>query len=164
MVYDFHTKWGKRDTPGCFFLKKRLQVCISVILRVVGLLGEKFTLFNSLGTTKISRSLKLSFYINIVQTFQNNWNYASNSNIWEVTKFYNLGDKTFETDFSFSPGFSLPKNPMCVNLALVVRRRKVQLLPFFKVKSGHQSVTTTKTPQYICRYKIGVSVGELDWG
>ena len=28
-------------------------------------------------------------------------NYASTSNIGEVIKFYNLGDKTFETDFSF---------------------------------------------------------------
>ena len=38
----------------------------------------------------------LSFW----QTFQNNLNYASTSNIREVIKFYNLGDKTFETDFS----------------------------------------------------------------
>ena len=30
---------------------------------MVGLLGEKFTFFNCLGTTKISRSLKLSIYI-----------------------------------------------------------------------------------------------------
>ena len=29
---------------------------------------------------------------------QNNLNYASTSNIREVIKFYNLGDKTFETD------------------------------------------------------------------
>ena len=35
-------------------------------LRVVGPLGEKFTFLNSLGTTKISRSLKLSVYINVV--------------------------------------------------------------------------------------------------
>ena len=35
------------------------------------------------------------------QTFQNNLNYASTSNIRKVIKFYNLGDKTFETDFSF---------------------------------------------------------------
>ena len=35
-------------------------------LRVVGLLGEKFTFFNSLGTTKISRILRLSVNINIV--------------------------------------------------------------------------------------------------
>ena len=64
------------------------------ILRVVGLLGEKFTFFNSLGTTKISGNLKRSVYVNIVllKTFQNNFNYASTSNIREVIKFYNLGD------------------------------------------------------------------------
>ena len=39
---------------------------ISEILIVVGLLGEKFVFFKSLGTTKISRSLKLSEYINVV--------------------------------------------------------------------------------------------------
>ena len=37
----------------------------------------------------------LSFW----KTFQNNLNYASTSNIREVIKFYNLDDKTFETDF-----------------------------------------------------------------
>ena len=31
---------------------------------------------------------------------QNTLNYASTANIEEVMKFYNLGDKTFETDFS----------------------------------------------------------------
>ena len=36
------------------------------ILRVVGPLGEKFTFLNSLGTTKISRSVRLSVYINVV--------------------------------------------------------------------------------------------------
>ena len=30
-------------------------------------------------------------------------NYASTLNIREVIKFYNLGDKTFETDFNFTP-------------------------------------------------------------
>ena len=29
------------------------------------------------------------------------FNYGSTANIEEVMKFYNLGDKTFETDFSF---------------------------------------------------------------
>ena len=32
--------------------------------------------------------------------FHNTLNYASTANIEEVMKFYNLGDKTFETDFS----------------------------------------------------------------
>ena len=69
---------------------------------MVGLLGEKLTFFNSLGTTKISRNVRLSVYINVVLliTFQNNLNYASTSNIREVIKFYNLGDNTFETDFN----------------------------------------------------------------
>ena len=31
-------------------------------------------------------------------------NYASTANIREVMKFYNLGDKSFETDFSFMFG------------------------------------------------------------
>ena len=34
--------------------------------------------------------------------FHNTLNYASTANIEEVMKFYNLGDKTFETDFSTS--------------------------------------------------------------
>ena len=33
---------------------------------MVRLWGEKFTFFNSLGTTETSRSLRLSFYINVV--------------------------------------------------------------------------------------------------
>ena len=36
------------------------------ILRVVGPLRDKFTFLNSLGTTKISRSLRLTVYINVV--------------------------------------------------------------------------------------------------
>ena len=32
--------------------------------------------------------------------FQNTLNYASTANIEELIKFYNLGDKTFETDFN----------------------------------------------------------------
>ena len=48
------------------FQKRRFQGFISENLRVVGPLGEKFTFLNSLGTTKISRSLRLSVYINVV--------------------------------------------------------------------------------------------------
>ena len=40
----------------------------------------------------------LSFW----KTFQNILNYASTSNIQEDMKFYNLGDKSFETDFSIA--------------------------------------------------------------
>ena len=41
--------------------------------------------------------LKLSYS----KPFHNTMNYASAANIEEVMKFYNLGDKTFETDFRF---------------------------------------------------------------
>ena len=44
----------------------------------------------------------LSFW----STFQNNLNYASTSNILEVIKIYNLGDKTFKTDFNLGQGVS----------------------------------------------------------
>ena len=40
--------------------------------------------------------LKLSYS----KPFHNTLNYASTANIEEVMKFYNQGDKTFETDFS----------------------------------------------------------------
>ena len=85
-----------------FFQKRRCQGFISEILRVVGLLGEKFTFFNSLGTTKISRSLKLSVYINVVLliNFPEQFElcfYFKDSRSYKV---YNLGDKTFETDYS----------------------------------------------------------------
>ena len=42
------------------FQKRRFQGFISEILRVIGPLGEKFTFLNSLGATKISRSLRPS--------------------------------------------------------------------------------------------------------
>ena len=61
-VCDFHAKGGKRDTLW-FFQNRRFQGFISEILRVIGLFGEKFTFFNSLGTTKISGSLRRSVYI-----------------------------------------------------------------------------------------------------
>ena len=49
-----------------FFQERRFQGFISEILRVLSLLGEKLTFFNSLGTTKISRSHRLSVYISVV--------------------------------------------------------------------------------------------------
>ena len=69
---------------------------------MVGLLGEKFTFFNSFGTTKIFKSLRLSVYINVflLINFPEQFEYSA-SNIREVIKFHNLGDKTFETDFNF---------------------------------------------------------------
>ena len=41
--------------------------------------------------------LKMSYS----KPFHNSLNYASTANIEEVMTFYNLGDKTFETDFRF---------------------------------------------------------------
>ena len=91
IVCNFHTKCGKMNTLS-FFQKRRFQGFISEILRVAGLLGEHFIFFfKSLGTTKISKSLKLSENINVVLLI-------NFSNIREVIKFYNLVDKTFETD------------------------------------------------------------------
>ena len=71
---------------------------------MVGLLGEKFTFFNSLGTTKTSRSLGLSVFIDVVllTNFPEQLNYGCTSNVREVFKLYNLGDKTFETDLSLN--------------------------------------------------------------
>ena len=58
--------WNEVRGTYLVFQKRRFQGFISEILRVVGPLGEKFTFLNSLGTTKISRSLRLSVYINVV--------------------------------------------------------------------------------------------------
>ena len=69
---------------------------------MVSLLGERL-IFYSLGTTKISRSFQHSACINfvILINFPEQLNYASASNIWGIIKFYNLGNKSFETDFNF---------------------------------------------------------------
>ena len=74
---------------------------------MVGLLGEK--LIFSLGTTKISRSLKLSVYINVVLllNFPKQFELCFCFKILEVIKFYNLGNKTFETAFNYVPKVEL---------------------------------------------------------
>ena len=56
----------------------------------------------SLGITEILGFSELSVYTEVVlsKPFHNTLNYVSAANIEEVMKFYNLGDKTFETDFS----------------------------------------------------------------
>ena len=78
---------------------------------MIGLLGEKFTFFNFFGTTKVSRSLRLSVYINVVLliNFPEQFKLYFHSNIREVIRFYNLGDKTFEIDFSLE----LISNSVC---------------------------------------------------
>ena len=42
--------------------------------------------------------LKLSYS----KSFHNTLNYVSTANIEEVMKFYDLGDKAFETDFNYT--------------------------------------------------------------
>ena len=61
-------------------------------------------------------TLKLSYS----KPFHNTLNYASTANIEEVMKFYNLGHKTFETDFSdcFLKGCSFLVKP---SLGLVLK-------------------------------------------
>ena len=80
----------------------RFQDFKSEILRVVGLLGEKFTFFSSFGTTKISRSLRPSVCTSInaviLINFPEQFDLCFHLNIQIVIKFYNLGDKTFERD------------------------------------------------------------------
>ena len=75
------------------------------ILRGVGPLETNLTYFVSLGIAEISRCFKLSIYseVFLLKTFFSTWNYASTLNIGEVVKFYNLGNKTFETDFILLP-------------------------------------------------------------
>ena len=96
VICHFHKICGKR---GTLFQKRRFQGFISEILRVVGLLGEKFTFFNSLGTTKISRRLRLSVYINVILLI----NFPEQFELFfyfkysrKVIKFYNLSDKTLK--------------------------------------------------------------------
>ena len=51
IICDFHAKWAERDALS-FFQKRRFQGFISETLRVVGLLGEKFTFSTTLGQPK----------------------------------------------------------------------------------------------------------------
>ena len=56
--------------------------------------------FVSLGIAEIHDFPSFQFILKLSYSnpFHNIWNYASTANIEEVTKFDNLGDKTFETD------------------------------------------------------------------
>ena len=58
--------------------------------------------FLSLGIAEIEEFFELSIYTEVVllKIFLKSLNYGSTANIEEVMKFYNPGDKTFETDFS----------------------------------------------------------------
>ena len=92
-----------RGTHLIFSKEETSRFHISEILRAVVLLGEKFTFFNFLGTTKISRSLRLSVNINDVLLI----NFSEQFELcfyFKYSRSYikvcNLGDKTFETDFT----------------------------------------------------------------
>ena len=50
--------------------------------------------------------------------FHNTLNYASTVNIEEVMKFYNIGDKSFETDFNYSSHTYMLGQTFCNNFFL----------------------------------------------
>ena len=65
---------------------------------------EKTLLFLSpLGSLKFLDFLNFLFILKLPYSkpFHKTLNYAFTANIQEVMKFYNLGDKTFETDFRY---------------------------------------------------------------
>ena len=68
----------------------------------VGPLGKNLNFFVSLGIAEIQDFLSFQFILKLScsKCFHNTLNYASTANLEEVVKFYNLGDKTFEEDFS----------------------------------------------------------------
>ena len=67
----------------------------------VGPLGKNLNFFVSLGIAEILGFSELSVRLKLFcsKPFHNTLNYASTANNEEVTKFYDLGDKTCETDF-----------------------------------------------------------------
>ena len=71
-------------------------------------LGKKVNFFVSLGIAEIQGFLSIQFILKLSysKSFHNTLNYAYTVNIEEVVKFYNLGDKTFETDFKYVIIFS----------------------------------------------------------
>ena len=70
----------------------------------VGPLGKKINFLSPLGSPNFEDFLSFLFILKLSYSkpFHNTLNYASTANIEEVMKFYNLGHKTFETDFSWS--------------------------------------------------------------
>ena len=65
---------------------------------MVGLLRGRFTFFNSLRASKISRRLSVVLLdlVNFPEQFELCFDFKYSRSY----KFYNLGDKTFETDFN----------------------------------------------------------------
>ena len=83
------------------FQKRVCQGFLPKILRVASLLGEMFIFSIPMGQPKFQEFSNFLFLLilNFLQTFQNNLNYACNSNIREIMKLYNQGDQRFETEF-----------------------------------------------------------------
>ena len=96
--------WNEVRETHLVFQKRRFQGFKSEILRVVGLLGENFIFLNSHEKTKISRSLKLSVYFNVVLliNFSEQFELCFYFKYSRSYKVVNLGDKTFETDFNYT--------------------------------------------------------------
>ena len=69
----------------------------------VGPLGKTLSFLSPLGSLKFYHFPSFLFILKLFYSkrFYNTLNYASTANIEEVMKFYNLGDKTFKTDFNF---------------------------------------------------------------
>ena len=67
----------------------------------VGPLGENLNFLSPLGSLNFWDFLSFLFILKLSYSkpFHDTLNYASTANIEEVMKFYNLGHKTFETDF-----------------------------------------------------------------
>ena len=65
-------------------------------------MGKTLIFLSPLGSLKFFDFLSFLFILKLScsKPFHNTLYYASTANIEEVMKFYNLGDKTFETDFS----------------------------------------------------------------
>ena len=71
----------------------------------VGPLGKNLNFFVSLGIAEILGFSERSFYTEVVllKTFPQHFElFLYTANVEKVIKFCNPGDKTFETDFSFS--------------------------------------------------------------
>ena len=65
-------------------------------------LGKNLNFLSPLGSLKFQGFLSFLFILKLSYSkpFYYTLNYASTANIEDVMKFYNLGDKTFERDFS----------------------------------------------------------------
>ena len=81
--------YAQNEVYGTILVFWKEEISRSEIVTMVTLLGEKFNFL-------------CIFMLSVPLTFQNNVNYASTLNVWEGRKFYNLGNKSFETDFNYS--------------------------------------------------------------